>query len=73
MINLLSHLFMFKIMCSFTSFVALKTTTLTLAPVCALLCVQLKLQLLECQSQLDLARKEAEAHKEELAQVTTPL
>uniref|UniRef100_A0A668SC54 Ribosome receptor lysine/proline rich domain-containing protein n=1 Tax=Oreochromis aureus TaxID=47969 RepID=A0A668SC54_OREAU len=30
------------------------------------------LQLSECQSQLDLARKEAEAHKEELAQVTTP-
>uniref|UniRef100_A0A3Q0RNQ9 Ribosome binding protein 1a n=1 Tax=Amphilophus citrinellus TaxID=61819 RepID=A0A3Q0RNQ9_AMPCI len=34
--------------------------------------VQLKLQLSERQSQLDLARKEAEAHKEELAQVTAP-
>ncbi|XP_005749381.1 ribosome-binding protein 1a isoform X2 [Pundamilia nyererei] len=34
---------------------------------------QLKLQLSECQSQLDLARKEAKAHKEELAQVREQL
>lgn len=35
-----------------------------------LLCVQVKLQLSECQDQLDLAQKEAQAHKEELTQVT---
>lgn len=35
-----------------------------------LCCVQLKLQLSESQSQLDLVQKEAQAHKEELAQVT---
>lgn len=34
---------------------------------------QLKQQLSECQSQLDLAQKEAQAHKEELAQVTEQL
>lgn len=35
-----------------------------------LLCIQLKLQLSECQNQLDSAQKEARAHKEELTQVT---
>ncbi|XP_034407896.1 ribosome-binding protein 1a isoform X3 [Cyclopterus lumpus] len=34
---------------------------------------QVKLQLLECQSQLDLAQKEAQAHKEELSQVREQL
>lgn len=33
------------------------------------LCIQLKLQLSESQSQLELAQKEAQAHKEELEQV----
>lgn len=32
--------------------------------------IQLKLQLSERQTQLDLAQKEAQVHKEELAQVT---
>lgn len=36
----------------------------------SVLCIQLKLQLSECQSQLDVAQKEAQAYKEELAQVT---
>lgn len=35
-----------------------------------LLCIQLKLQLSECQNQLDSAQEEARAHKEELTQVT---
>lgn len=35
-----------------------------------LMCIQLKLQLSECQNQLDLAQKEAQAHKEDLTQVT---
>ncbi|XP_059215457.1 ribosome-binding protein 1a isoform X2 [Centropristis striata] len=34
---------------------------------------QVKLQLVDCQSQLDLAQKEAQAHKEELAQVREQL
>lgn len=33
-------------------------------------CIQLKQQLSECQSQLDVVQKEAQAHKEELKQVT---
>lgn len=37
---------------------------------CVVLYVQLKLQLSECQSQLDLAQKESQAQKEELVQVT---
>lgn len=38
--------------------------------VCILLWMQLKLHLSQCQNQLDVAQKEAQAHREELAQVT---
>lgn len=41
-----------------------------LIDVCVLLWIQLKLHLSQCQTQLDLAQKEAQVHKEELAQVT---
>lgn len=51
-----------------TAFVILPR--LTSVPSYDLLCVQVKLQLSERQSQLDVAQKEARALKEELEQVT---
>lgn len=52
-----------------TNLLIIFKTCLTSVHSFAVLCIQLKLQLSECQSQLDLAQKEAQAHKEELAQV----